>query len=155
MNAVELTLNNTITQHNHKSIVKLYLHPVKTSIEQVKWLRMCGLMTWTEVAINRIREDDRNRPLDALMLVRNEHGSLGSMLASLRWNYDLMKALYDNPQAGAYEWSLSFDDDETFLTLHNLARSNLAILPVDDAWICKPMMARNGRVVKYNMVATF
>lgn len=84
-------------QHNHKSLVKLDLHPVTTSIEQVKWLPTCGLMTWTEVTIDRIREGDRNKSLNALMAVSNEHGSLGSILASLLWNYDLMKALYDNP----------------------------------------------------------
>lgn len=122
-----------LEHRKRKPTVEVVLHPVQISIEDIKWVPRCGLMTWAEEAIDRIREDDRNKPLDVLMIIEKEDGNLSSMLASLRWNYDLMKSLYDNPQSGAYKWSLSFDNCETLLKLHELARSKLEISPVDDA----------------------
>lgn len=69
-------------------------------------------------------EDGRNKLLDAQMVIEKEDGNLSSMLASLQWNYDLMKAIDDNPQVTAYTWSLSLNDDGgTFSTSYTLAWS--------------------------------
>lgn len=122
-----------VEQHDHKQMVKLVLHSAHRLIEEVQWSPKCGLMTWTEKATNKICADDENKDLEVLMEFGNQIGNSSSMLASMRWNYHLKQALNDNPQPGTYKWPLSFDNRELLLKVHELARNNLDISPVDDA----------------------